>query len=134
MKKRTCETPYKGSLTIAAASIMAMVLVSEAVVIREAGRIHDETKGAMLLQEAVEKGRHEKGMELGELSEKLTEASGLMLRFPSWEMGLREQRGKLVGSGKGGEWQYSIEMEPFRPESFLRAVTLLELLGEKDED
>ena len=53
--KRFC-----GSFTLEAAWIMAMVFVSISVILGQAGRIHDETAGAMVLHEAVEKGRHEK--------------------------------------------------------------------------
>ena len=38
------EKTLKGSLTVEAAWIMAMVLLSIAVMLQQAGRIHDETK------------------------------------------------------------------------------------------
>ena len=113
---------------------MAVVLLASAVVIREAGRIHDETKGAMLLHEAVEKGRHEKRAEPERLAEEWQERAGLFLRFPSWRLTLREKGGGLSGKGAGGDWEYSIEIRKFRPESFLRKITLLEKLGERDEN
>ena len=54
MKEKT----LKASLTVEAAWIMAMVLLSVSVMLQQAARIHDETKAAMGLHEAVEKGRH----------------------------------------------------------------------------
>ena len=52
------EKTLKGSLTVEAAWIMAMVLLSIAVMLQQAGRIHDETKAAMGFHVAVEKARH----------------------------------------------------------------------------
>ena len=51
------EKTLKGSLTVEAAWIMAMVLLSIAVMLQQACRIHDETKAAMGLHEALEKVR-----------------------------------------------------------------------------
>ena len=53
MKEKT----LKASLTVEAAWIMAMVLLSVSVMLQQAARIHDETKAAMGLHEAVEKAR-----------------------------------------------------------------------------
>ena len=44
------EKTLKGSLTVEAAWIMAMVLLSIAVMLQQACRIHDETKAAMEVQ------------------------------------------------------------------------------------
>lgn len=125
---------YQASFTIEAAWIMAIVLTVCATVIRESGRMHDETKTAMLLHETVEKGRHEKGEELEELSEELEESVGLLLRFSSWDQSVREKNGRFTAEGEGGGWRYVIEMRRFRPESFLRSVTLLEELREDHEN
>ena len=51
MKKRY----FKGSLTIEAAGVMAVLLFGLGTMIMEAGRIHDEVTGAMVIHEAVEK-------------------------------------------------------------------------------
>ena len=48
MKEKT----LKASLTVEAAWIMAMVLLSVSVMLQQAARIHDETKAAMGLHEA----------------------------------------------------------------------------------
>ena len=62
MKKRY----FKGSLTIEAAGVMAVLLFGLGTMIMEAGRIHDEVTGAMVIHEAVEKSRHEKELDLKE--------------------------------------------------------------------
>ena len=51
MKEKT----LKASLTVEAAWIMAMVLLSVSVMLQQAARIHDETKAAMGLHEAVKR-------------------------------------------------------------------------------
>lgn len=123
-----------GSLTVEAAWIMAVVLLSLAVMLHEAGRIHDETKGAMNLHEAVEKGRHERKQEIGAVALKAEERMGLRLSFPSYQVSLKRGKGKIQGEGKGGSWRHEIESREFRPERFLRQITLIEGLGDKDED
>ena len=61
---------------------MAMVFVSISVILGQAGRIHDETAGAMVLHEAVEKGRHEKTEEPKTVGKVCQEYLGLLLSFP----------------------------------------------------
>lgn len=59
-KRKSIETEWKGSLTVEASCVMAVVLFSLAALIGKAGQIHDETAAAMVLHEGVEKCRHEK--------------------------------------------------------------------------
>ena len=101
MKKRY----FKGSLTIEAAGVMAVLLFGLGTVIMEAGRIHDEVTGAMVIHEAVEKSRHEKELDL-----------------------------KEAASFFQGNWEKEIQGQRFRPEAFLRKITLIEKLGDKNED
>lgn len=58
--RKSIETEWKGSLTVEASCVMAVVLFSLAALIGKAGQIHDETAAAMVLHEGVEKCRHEK--------------------------------------------------------------------------
>ena len=127
--KRFC-----GSFTLEAAWIMAMVFVSISVIMGQAGRIHDETAGAMVLHEAVEKGRHEKTEEPKTVVEVCQEYLGLLLSFPSFHISLDEEGGAYQGRGAGGSWEKTIQAEAFRPERFLRRITLLEGLGENNGD
>ena len=61
-KRKSIETEWKGSLTVEASCVMAVVLFSMAALIGKAGQIHDETAAAMVLHEGVEKCRHEKNI------------------------------------------------------------------------
>ncbi len=53
-KRKSIETEWKGSLTVEASCVMAVVLFSLAALIGKAGQIHDETAAAMVLHEGVE--------------------------------------------------------------------------------
>ncbi len=128
MKKK--ERRLAGSFTLEAAWIMAMVFFSISVVFAQAGKMHDETAGAMVLHEAVEKGRHEKGAELARVGEAGQKRLRPLLAFPSYDISLKETNGTYQGLSEGGSWKRTIEMKAFRPEKFLRKITLVENLGE----
>lgn len=113
---------------------MVVVLFSIAGVIRETGRIHDETAGAMVLFEAVEKGRHEKELGDQEAAAFSKRNRGLLLSSPSYEVEIESKAGKKKGKARSGNWKKEITMTPFRPETFLRRVTVIKNLGENDED
>ena len=54
------EKHLKGSFTVEAAGVMAVILFGIGTIITEAGRIHDQVSCAMTVHEAAEKVRHEK--------------------------------------------------------------------------
>lgn len=120
----------KGSLTVEAACVMAMVLFSMSVMLHEAGRIHDETAGAMNLHEAVEKVRHEKYFDGNEASHRAQRHMGRLMSFPSYTVEIKRKYGRVHGNGRGGGWNRTIDVKMFRPETFLRKITLIEGLGE----
>lgn len=132
MKKKSGS--LSGSLTVEAACVMGMVLLAVAMMIHEAGRIHDETKGAMVLHEAVEKGRHERHINIEADGLGAEENMGFRMSFPSYQVSLKKRPGRIQGDGKGGKWDRRIESREFRPERFLRQITLIESLGDDDED
>ena len=123
-----------GSLTVEAAGVMVVVLLSVAVTLHEAGRLHDETNGAMNLHEAVEKGRHERYMDIEVIGLEAEENMGLRMSFPSCQISLKNSFGRIQGEGRGSNWRKRIESREFRPERFLRQITLIESLGDKDGD
>lgn len=116
-----------------AAYIMAIVLFSVAVLICQAGRIHDETAGAMLLHEAVEKTRHERGLTEETAARFFQECMMLRMQFPFYGLELTWRGSRLDGRAAGGDWQREIQMTAFRPEAFLRQITLLEDRDEGNE-
>lgn len=115
----------QGSITVEAACVMAVVLFSLAALMGNAGRIHDETVSAMVLHEAVEKCRHEKGLNIREAEQFFKEHKGLQLRFTDFGISIQEKGEKRTGKATGGHWEKQIEGTAFRPEVFLRKITLI---------
>ncbi len=115
----------KGSITVEAACVMAVVLFSLAALIGNAGRIHDETVSAMVLHESVEKCRHEKGISVRDVELFFKEHKGLRLRFTGTGISIQEKGEKRTGKTAEGSWEKQIEMTAFRPEAFLRKITLI---------
>ena len=116
-KRKSIETEWKGSLTVEASCVMAVVLFSLAALIGKAGQIHDETAAAMVLHEGVEKCRHENAEAFFKRN------AGLMLRYTDLTVSIQERGAKKTGKVKGGDWEKQIEMKEFRPEEFMRMVT-----------
>lgn len=113
----------KGSLTVEASCVMAVVLFSLAALIGKAGQIHDETAAAMVLHEGVEKCRHEKSIRSEDAEAFCKRNAGLMLRYTDLSVSIQEKGAKKMGKVKGGDWEKQIEMKEFRPEEFMRMVT-----------
>lgn len=136
MRQRRCGAAVRpaGSFTVEAAYIMAMVLMCTSVMVHHAARVRDEAVGSMSLHEAVEKGRHEKKADLEEVSEAVLGHTGRPMTFSRYKMNLERHGSRILGRGQGGKWAHEIEGERFRPETFLRRITLIESLGEEDGD
>lgn len=113
----------KGSLTVEASCVMAVVLFSLAALIGKAGQIHDETAAAMVLHEGIEKCRHEKNIRSEDAEAFFKRNAGLMLRYTDLTVSIQEKGAKKMGKVKGGDWEKQIEMKEFRPEEFMRMVT-----------
>ena len=124
-EKKSKVREYKGSLTVEAACVMAVVLLSLAVFIGKAGQVHDETVSAMVLHEAVEKCRHEKSLSTREAEAFFRENKGLLLQFTDFGLSIQEKGEKRTGKASGGKWEKQIEMKGFRPEQFMRKITLV---------
>ena len=124
----------KGSFTVEAACIMAAVLLSISMMIHQAARIRDETVGAMGLHEAVEKGRHEKGAELHVVASMVQDNMGRPMTLSGYQIQLKSRWNRISGKAQGTGWSHEIEGKRFRPEAFLRKITLIEGLGEEDGD
>lgn len=124
-EKKAKVREYKGSLTVEAACVMAVVLLSLAVFIGKAGQVHDETVSAMVLHEAVEKCRHEKSLKPQEAEAFFQEHKGLLLQFTGLGLSIQEKGEKRTGKASGGKWEKQIEMKGFRPEQFMRKITLI---------
>lgn len=123
-----------GSFTVEAACVMSMVLLCLCVLIRQAGNLRDEAVGAISLHEAVEKGRHVKGMELDGIVSDVQRYMGNPMTFPEYRIHLISRGKRIRGKGQGGGWSHEIDSKKFRPETFLRKITLIQGLGEEDGD
>ena len=101
-KRKSIETEWKGSLTVEASCVMAVVLFSLA---------------------GVEKCRHEKSIRSEDAEAFCKRNAGLMLRYTDLSVSIQEKGAKKMGKVKGGDWEKQIEMKEFRPEEFMRMVT-----------
>lgn len=128
------EKHLKGSFTVEAAGVMAVILFGIGTVITEAGRIHDQVSGAMTVHEAAEKARHEKNMDLGEMEAFFQRNKGLRLRMKGDRLSLGKEGKWIRAKGRAENWEKEVRLRRFRPETFLRKITLIEKLGEEDED
>ena len=106
-KRKSIETEWKGSLTVEASCVMAVVLFSLAALIGKAGQ----------------KCRHEKSIRSEDAEAFCKRNAGLMLRYTDLSVSIQEKGAKKMGKVKGGDWEKQIEMKEFRPEEFMRMVT-----------
>lgn len=111
---------------------MAATLLAVATMLQASCRLHDRTVGAMVLHEMVETARHEKGLDPGEAA-RLGEGH-MKLLYAAGSLELKSRGNTVQGSARAGKWEKEIEGQCFRPETFMRRITLLEQLGEHDGD
>ncbi len=111
---------------------MAVTLLAVATMLQASCRLHDRTVGAMVLHEMVETARHEKGLDPGEAA-RLGEGH-MKLLYAAGSLELKSRGNTVQGSARAGKWEKEIEGQCFRPETFMRRITLLEQLGEHDGD
>lgn len=123
-----------GSFTVEAACVMSMVLLCLCVMIRQAGNLRDEAVGTISLHEAVEKGRHEKRTDPSAIASDVQRYMGHPMTFPEYQIHLIPQGKRIKGKGEGGLWSHEIGSKQFRPEKFLRKITLIEGPEEVDGD
>ena len=102
----------RGSYTIEASFVMALVLWALLFSVQSAYRLRDEVVGAMALTESAERLSHnETELPLDEFQVHL---SGNPIIGK-----------KVKAAGKGGRWSLELERDVFDPENFLRMLTLV---------
>lgn len=57
---------------------------------------------------------------------------GRLMFFPDCDLAIKEKGKRIYGEGRGGKWKREIEAGRFRPETFLRKITLIEGLVKED--
>ncbi len=120
-----------------AAGVMAVTLLAVVTMLQASCRLHDRTVGAMVLHEMVEIARHEKALDPAEAAR----LGGGYMKLLSAEgnLNLKKQGNAVLGytiqgKARAGSWEKEIEGQCFRPETFMRRITLLEQLGEHNGD
>lgn len=94
------EKHLKGSFTVEAAGVMAVILFGIGTIITEAGRIHDQVSCAMTVHEAAEKARHEKTVDLEEIEAFFQKNKGLRLHMKDDRLSLREEGKWIRAAGR----------------------------------
>lgn len=119
----------KGSYTVEAAFVMALVLWAIMVSVQASFKLRDETVGAMALQCAVQRLRHGEEEEPGGAAQAAGRMAGKPFSWSGCQFRL-ERKGNPItgyqvsGTGRGGRWQLEIKRKRFDPENFLRLLTL----------
>lgn len=121
----------RGSYTVEAAFVMAVVLWAIMVSIQAAYCLRDETAGAMALQEAVLQLSHGEDMEPEEAAARGMERAGQPFSWEDYEFQMKVRGNVLTGRkieaiGRGGSWKLELEQKVFDPENFLRMISLLD--------
>lgn len=117
----------KGSYTVEASFVMAITLWVIVSCIQYAYLIHDQTTGALALQELLEIARHdEEGHTMKELAENGGRLAGQPFSLPEYAFELDQTPLTVHGKVGGGAWGMEIRMNKFNPEEFLRMTTLFE--------
>ena len=111
-----------GSYTVEAAWVSAVVILAVVTTIQVAYGLRGRVAQAMVLHEAVETARHEKGLTAEEVQARF-ERTGVRLK-------LQERGGIIDGQAASDRGEGRIQSTKFRPEEFLRRITLLEQLEE----
>lgn len=118
-----------GSFTVEAAFVMAIVLWALLFSIQTAYRVRDQTAGAMALQEAVQRLRHNESELPEEAVVWAEKRAGKPFSWEGYEFELKTSGNLITGkrvnaSAAGGRWKLSLEQKVFDPENFLRMMTL----------
>ncbi|MEY8356544.1 hypothetical protein AALB39_24775 [Lachnospiraceae bacterium 54-53] len=120
----------RGSYTIEAAFVMAIVLWALLFSIQAAYRLRDEVVGAMALEEAVERLRHSETERPEEAALWAFRRAGRPFSWKQYEFELHMSGNAVTGrrieaSGAGGSWKLELEHGVFDPENFLRLLSLI---------
>ena len=122
----------EGSYTVEAALIMSAVIMVLWLMIQRAYVLHDQVTGSMILHEAVELSVQEKNPELSRTAGLGVEALDGLFTFSGSRMQLSRNGDAIEGSASCGQWSRKIQIKEYQPQEFLRKITLLEELGERD--
>lgn len=110
---------------------MAIVLWVLLFSIQAAYRLRDEVVGAMALQEAAQRLRHNETERSEDAPLWASKRAGLPFSWKRYEFEVRLSGNLITGrsvkaSGIGGSWGLELEQDVFDPENFLRLISLID--------
>lgn len=110
---------------------MAMVLWALLFSIQAAYRLRDEVVGAMAVQEAVERLRHNETEKAEDAPLWASKRAGSPFSWKQYEFNVRLSGNPITGrkitaAGAGGSWRLDLEHDVFDPENFLRLISLID--------
>lgn len=122
---------YSASITIEAAMVLGVVLLTLGFVIQYAYTMHDTTTGAVILVEALEEARYckDESISLDTFTQKGTQAGNPRIWLGEYHLELKEDNSTVSGIAEAGKWKMSIEMQKSRPAEKLRGYRLIEDIG-----
>lgn len=120
----------RGSYTIEASFVMALVLWALLFSVQSAYRLRDEVAGAMALTESAERLSHNETELPSEAALWASNRAGTPFSWKQYEFQVGMSGNPITGrkvkaSGKGGRWSLELERDVFDPENFLRMLTLV---------
>ncbi len=126
----------RGSYTIEASFVMALVLWALLFSVQSAYRLRDEVVGAMALAESAERLSHNEAEPPSEAVLWASNRAGTPFSWKEYQFQVYLSGNPITGkkvkaSGKGGWWSLELERDVFDPENFLR---MLALIHQEEED
>lgn len=112
-----------GSYTVEAAMVMPIVLLVILQIIKGAFFLHDQVRGAMVLQESIEQIRRgEWDDELAEIQQQGNKKSAPLFYLSDYKIELERLGPVYGGTATSKLWKKEITIRGFHPEEFLRLV------------
>lgn len=128
MKNPRCEA----SFTVEAAFVLSVIFFSLYGIICRAYRMYDTVSGAMILEETVERARHEREPEkkCPILAEEGRRTGNPRVYLGEFAVMLEPKKTSILGKAAAGDWNLEITMKRFLPEAFLRKTEAFWDMGE----
>ena len=131
---REVKPRLRGSLTVEAAYIASILLISLGLMIHLTFDVHDRILGDMVLNEAIELyghsyiGEFEKEDEREAIAASGNERLGQLLSSSGFELELSGYRDGSLGEIKSGAYGKTMRDKGFKPHELMRKLTLIEVI------
>lgn len=137
----SCRNPYDvrfcAVFTIEAAFVLGIVFMSIALLIQYAYTEYDKVTGTMILEEMLIRARRETDDSESYFEDMGEQLGNPRLWFDEYKVDISIEKDKVSGEASSGEWEKEIELDIFRPGTYLRQREFLEEVlkdGEEHED